>query len=266
MNTGLILFRIAKYLKYIFVSENRYGHGIHSPFVFDIVTRVFRNKTDPSFVYSIEMIRRRLIHDNRIIELMDLGTGSVIKQNKLRKVSEIAKHSPVTEKYGRLLASMAAEFGRSLIVELGTSFGISTMYMAAACPETSVISIEGSNAAAEVARRNFTEAGLTNIMLIAGSFEESIPEIIIQGIRPGLIFLDGDHRKKALIENFRKLAEISDNNTVIIIDDINYSTEMEEAWNEIKEYEKVTLTIDIFRMGIIFFRKGISRNNYIIRY
>jgi predicted O-methyltransferase YrrM len=226
---------------------------------------VLRNKTDPAFVYNIEKIRRRLMSDTRIIEFMDSGAGSISQRKKLRKVSEIARYSPVTEKYGRLLARMASEFGRPLIVEFGTSFGISTMYMASACSETKVVTMEGSTAAAEIAVKNFKEAGLTNIRLIEGSFEDSIHEIINMGIRPGLIFIDGDHRKIPLLENFRKMAVISDSNTVIIIDDINYSREMEEAWDEIKQFGNVTLTLDIFRLGIVFFRKGIGHNNYIIR-
>ncbi len=265
MNTRLIFFRITKYLQYIYASENRNGHGIHSPFVYDIVSRVFRNKTDQASVYNIEKIRKRLMSDDRIIELKDPGAGSVYQRNKLRKVSEIARYSPVTEKYGRILAGMASEFGRPLIVEFGTSFGISTMYMASACGEAKVITMEGSSTKAEIAVKNFKEAGLKNIRLIEGLFEDSIPDIINLGIRPGLIFIDGDHRKIPLLENFEKMAEISDNNTVIIIDDINYSREMEEAWNEIKQFGKVTLTLDILRMGIVFFRKGIGHNNYIIR-
>ncbi len=266
MNTGLIFFRISGYLRYIFVSLNRNGHGIHSPFVFDIVSRVFRNKTDPAIVNSIEKLRVRLKHDKRVIDIKDLGTGSVNQQNNLRKVSEIARNSSVPEKYGILLANMAAEYGGPLIVEFGTAFGISTMYMAASSVKTPVISMEGCPAAAEIAEKNFREAGLKNIRLIEGPFEDSIPEIVNQGIKPGLVFIDGNHRKIPLLDYFGKMAEISDDNTVIIIDDIAYSREMGEAWNEIKQSPKVSLTIDIFRMGIVFFRKGISRNNYIIRY
>ncbi len=87
------------------------------------------------------------------------------------------------------------------------------------------------------------------------------------GIKPGLVFIDGNHRKEPVLKYFNQIAEISDNKTVIIIDDIYYSKEMEEAWNEIKQlHEKVSVTIDIFRMGIVFFREGINHNNYIIRY
>jgi predicted O-methyltransferase YrrM len=266
MNTGLIFFRIAKYVKYIFVSLNKKGHGIHSPFVFEVVNKVFRNKTDPALVYTVESIRKRLIRDKRIINVKDLGTGSDRHLNKLEKVSDIARYSAIPKKYGILLANMAAEFGRPMVVEFGTSFGISTMYMAASCGEAPVFSMEGCHAIAEIADMNFKEAGLKNIRLNVGSFEDLMPGIINQGIKPGLVFIDGNHRKKPLLDYFEKMAEISDNNTVIIIDDIAYSREMEEAWNEIKQYGSVSCTLDIFRMGIVFFRKGIGHHNYIIRY
>jgi predicted O-methyltransferase YrrM len=266
MNTRLIFFRVSGYLKYIFVAKNRKGHGIHSPFVFDLVSRVFRNRTDPAVVYSIEKIRKREMSDKRVIDVRDFGTGSENKPNNFKKVSDIARHTAVPEKYGMLLANMAAEFGRQLIIEFGTSFGISTMYMAASCREALVLTMEGCPATAEIAGLNFKEAGLKNIILKVGPFADIIPEIISQGIRPGLVFIDGDHRKKPLLDYFEKMAEISDNNTVIIIDDINYSREMQEAWNEIQLSAKVSMTVDIFRMGIVFFREGIERKNYIIRY
>jgi predicted O-methyltransferase YrrM len=266
MNTRLIFFRVSRYMKYIFAAENRKGHGIHSPFVFDLVNRIFRNRTDPAVVYSIEKIRKRQLSDKRVIDVKDFGAGAENKPDNFKKVSDIAVHSTVPEKYGMLLANMAAEFGRPMIIEFGTSLGISTMYMASSCSEVPVFTMEGCPATAELADLNFKEAGLKNIVLKVGSFVDTIPEIISQGIKPGLVFIDGDHRKKPLLDYFEKMAEISDNNTVIIIDDINYSGEMEEAWNEIQLYEKVSLTVDIFRMGIVFFRKGIERKNYIIRY
>jgi predicted O-methyltransferase YrrM len=184
----------------------------------------------------------------------------------MRKISDIARRSPVPVKYGEFLSKMAAEFGRQMILELGTSFGISTMYMAATCGDAQVITIEGSEDIAHFARQNFREAGLQNIRVIEGSFDVVIMELACAGIRPGLIFIDGNHRKEPVIRYFNQLAKLTDSKTVIIIDDINYSKEMEEAWKEIKLHEKVSVSIDIHRMGICFFREGINPNNYIIRY
>jgi predicted O-methyltransferase YrrM len=259
-------FTVAKYLRYILLSGHRKGHGIHSPFVFDLVSRVFRNKIDPDIVFSIEKIRKKMISDKRAINVNDLGSGSEKIKTNLRKVSDIAKYSPVPKKYGVLLSNLAAEFGSPLILEFGTSLGISAMYMAAACSDAIVTTMEGCPAKSEIARSNFGEAGLNNIKLLTGEFEEVLPAILEKGIKPGLVFIDGNHRKKPVLEYFNTMAETSDNNTVIVIDDIYYSKEMEEAWTIIKQTKQVSVTIDLFRMGIVFFRQGMNHNNYMIRY
>jgi predicted O-methyltransferase YrrM len=256
----------AKYLKYIIISKHKYGYGIHSPFVFDLVTRVFRNKIDADIVCCIEKVRKKLIADRRLIVVNDLGTGSEKLKSNKRKVSDIARYSPVPKKYGVLLSNMAAEFGHPLIVEFGTSFGISTMYMAAANSETKLYSMEGSQSVSEIAIANFKYAGLDNINVLTGSFDEMWSDAISSGIKPGLVFIDGNHRKEPVLKYFNQVSEISGNDTVVIIDDIYFSKEMESAWNEIKHSGKVTLTIDIFRMGIVFFREGITNQNYTIRY
>lgn len=262
----MIFFRATKYLKYILLSRHRKGHGIHSPFVFDLISRIFRNKIDPDIVFTIEMIRKKMISDQRSIIVNDLGSGSEKLKTNVRKVSQIARYAPVPGKYGILLSNMAAEFGAPLIIEFGTSLGISTMYMASPCPHVKVKTIEGCPAISEIAEENINEAGIRNVEVITGSFDEVLPVIFNKKNKPGLVFIDGNHRKEPVIRYFTHIAKISDSKTVIIIDDINYSKEMEEAWEEIKRFDNVSVTVDIFRMGIVFFREGIARNDYIIRY
>ena len=262
----MIFFKATKYLKYILFSRYRNGHGVHSPFVYDLVSRVFRNKTDPDIVCYIEKVRKRLISDRRSIIVKDLCSGSEKLETNLRKVSDIARYSSVPVKYGVLLSNLAAEFGKPLIVESGTSFGINTMYLAASCPDTIVYTIDDCPSTAEIAKQNFNKAELYNIKIFTGSLDEFLPEITNTGINPGLVFIDGNHQREPVVNYFNRIAKISDNKTVIIIDDIYYSREMEEAWNEIKQNEKVSITVDIFRLGIVFFREGINHNDYIIRY
>jgi predicted O-methyltransferase YrrM len=255
-----------KYLKYILFSHHKKGHGIHSPFVFDLVSRVFRNKIDRGIVLTIETARRKMLADRKRINVLDLGSGSGSSGNTQKIVSQIARRSPVSSRYGILLSNLAAEFGKPLIIELGTSLGISTMYMAASSKDSMISTIEGSHEIASIARQNFADAGLNNITLLEGSFDEILPRFAGSSVKPGLVFIDGNHRKEPVLKYFKELVMISDSNTVIVIDDINYSKEMAEAWEEIKKHEKVSVTIDIFRMGILFFREGINHNNYIIRY
>jgi predicted O-methyltransferase YrrM len=113
---------------------------------------------------------------------------------------------------------------------------------------------------------NFSAAGFKNICLMNGSFDNTIPELKKQTIRPGLIFIDGDHRREPVLRYFNQMAEISNSNTVIVLDDIHLSREMEDAWNEVKLHKSVTATVDLYRIGLIFFRRGMSRSDYVIRY
>ena len=262
----MIFFRSLKFLKYLLFSRHSRGHGIHSPFVFNLVSEVFRNKIDPDVVLMIEKIRRKCISDRRTIEVLDLGAGSPVIKNGKRKVSDITKCSSVPEKYGILLSNMAAKFGKPVIIEFGTSLGISTIYLATGCREAIVHTMEGSPSLTELARENFMSIGLDNVLLYTGSFDDLLPEISEKANRPGLVFIDGNHRKEPVLRYFSLMAAISGNNTVIVLDDIHLSYEMEQAWTEIKQNEKVSFTIDLFRMGLVFFREGMNRFNYVIRY
>ena len=162
------MFSALRYLNYFIFSRHRNGHGIHSPFVFNLVSNILRNKTRPDIVCSIEKIRNRLLEDPRSINVTDLGAGSKKMKTSLRKVSDITRYSAIPRKYGILLSNMAEAFGKPFILEFGTSLGISTMYMAASCPDAEVITIEGCSATAEIASDNFKESGLKNIRILTG--------------------------------------------------------------------------------------------------
>jgi predicted O-methyltransferase YrrM len=262
----MIFFRLSKYLRYIIMSRHRKGHAIHSPFVFGIIKNIFRNKIDTSIVSIVETTRKRMLSDRRSVEIVDLGAGADRKNSTLRRVSEMARKSPVPAKYGALLSNMAAEFGGCHIIELGTSLGISTMYLSAARPEAKVSTIEGCKQVAEIASENFRAAGLRNINVYTGSFDEVLPSLLEGENTPGLVFIDGNHRKDPVLKYFDLIIKKVDEKSAVIIDDINYSQEMASAWEQIRSHEKVSVSIDINRMGLLFFRKGMTHNDYQIRY
>ena len=255
-----------KYLEYKLFSKHRKGHGIHSPFVFDLVSGVFRNKTDADIVFNIEKIRKKMLTDTRIINVNDLGAGSAKYKSSLRKLTTISRYSAIPEKYGILICNMAKSFGKPHIIEFGTSLGISALYLAAGDREVAVYTIEGCRETSAVAAENFKEAGCTNITLFNTSFEDFLVRHTSEILKPGLVFIDGNHRKEPVIKYFNLMAEVSDSSTVIMIDDIYSSVGMYEAWSKIKKHRKVTFTVDIFRMGIVFFREGVNHFDYVIRY
>lgn len=262
----MTLFSTIRYLNYLISSRHRRGHGIHAPFAFSLVSETFRNKTAPEIVCCIEKIRARLLADSRSITVNDLGSGSVKMKSSLRKVSDITRYSAVPRKYGLLLSSMAGAFGEPVILEFGTSLGISTMYMAASCKGATVLTMEGCRETSRLAAENFREAGLDNIRVINGSFDDILPSLKSEKVTPGLVFIDGNHSKEPLMRYFNQVVDMSGPGTVVMVDDINSSRSMAEAWSEIRNHRDVTLSVDIFRMGIIFFRKGLSRTNYVVRY
>jgi predicted O-methyltransferase YrrM len=260
------LFTLKKYTGYILLSRHRKGHGIHSPFVFDIVFRIFQNKIDPGIVFKIEKIRKKMIEDKRLIMVNDLGSGSNRMKSGSRKVSDIAKYSAVPKKYGILLFNLAGVFGRPSILEFGTSLGFSAMYMAAASPDSVVYTMEGCRTISEIASDNFKDAGFVNIMVQNGPFEDSLENLKNQNICPGFVFIDGNHRREPTVNYFEQIVNMAGNETVVVIDDIYYSTGMADAWEEIKRNKNVTVTIDICKMGIVFFREGLNHVNYVVRY
>jgi predicted O-methyltransferase YrrM len=253
-------------INYRLFSRHRKGHGIHSPFVYTLISEVFRNKIDPDIVLTIENIRKKNLSDGSKINFIDLGAGSSRMRTNSRRVSDIAKYSSVPCKYGILLHNMAAHFGKPAMIEFGTSLGISTIYLASGCPGSIVYSMEGCPESAGIAMENFKKADLSNIKLLNGSFDELLQEVKGMAGTPGLIFIDGNHRQEPLMKYFSTMSEISGDDTVIIIDDIHSSKEMENAWGKIKQFDNISCTVDIFRMGMVFFRKGIDHTDYIIRY
>jgi len=257
---------VFKYLKYKIFASHKRGHGIHSPFVFSLITEVFRNKIDPDIVCNIEKLRKKMLADQSLVNVTDYGAGSKHIKDKLRKVSSIARYSSVPAKYGKLLANLAGRYGGTDIVELGTSLGISTLYLSKGSASSTVHTIEGCPVLSDIAGNYFREAGCSNIKSYTGKFDEVLSELKNRNIVPGLVFIDGDHRREALLRYFDLVAGMCNDKSVVVIDDIHSSAEMFETWEEIKNLKNVTVTIDIFRLGIVFFRKGIAKSDYVIRY
>ncbi|HJU46217.1 MAG TPA: class I SAM-dependent methyltransferase [Chitinophagaceae bacterium] len=256
-----------KYLDYYLTAQNGKGHGIHSPFVFDFVINVLNDKGNYYAYEQVEDMRQELLKDKHIIEVEDLGAGSVVAKTRQRRVCDIARHAAKPEKYGQLLFRMVNHYRPSTIIELGTSLGITTAYLAAADTSIPVMTLEGASSVAEEAVNNFAALGLPNIRLIEGNFDDTLPKVIDINYTTGLVFIDGNHRKEPTIRYFYQLLEKADADSILIFDDIHWSKEMEDAWGIIKAHSAVTATIDLFFIGIVFFRTEFKeKQHFVVRY
>lgn len=258
---------LLKYLRYYLTASNRKGHGIHSPFVFDFIRNVLNDRRSFYAYSQIESLRQELLNNKNIIEVEDFGAGSVSSKTKNRLVSDIARHAAKNKKLAQLLFRMAAHYQPNTMIELGTSLGISSAYLASACPKAKLYSLEGAGAIADIAGKNFQSLNLKNIQLTIGNFDDVLP-VILQGIgKIDLAFIDGNHRKRPTIDYFNQLLDRSSATSIFIFDDIHWSEEMEQAWDIVKLNERVTLTIDLFFIGLVFFREDFkAKQHFTIRF
>lgn len=203
----------------------------------------------------IEQTRKNLLKDNKVLTIEDYGAGSAVYKSNKRKISDIAHSSLKPKKFGQLMFRMVNYYQPNNIIELGTSLGITTAYLASANPKGNVFTFEGAKEAAAIAMQNFNELSLNNIRLIEGNFDETLQSQLDKIASADFVFVDGNHRKKPTIQYFEQLLAKSAETSVFIFDDIHWSEEMEEAWKYIQQHPTVTLTIDLFFIGIIFFRK-----------
>ena len=261
-------FQLAKkYLHYYIKAQNGHGHGVHSPFVFDFIINVLNDKNEYECYKKIEPLRQQLLNDNSIIEVEDFGAGSAVIPFKKRKINAIAKSSLKNKKFAKLLYRIVNYYKPGSIIELGTSFGITTCYIACANKDAEVYTFEGSKEIAKIARQNFERVGLTNINLTEGNFEKTFLDALQEIKKVDFAFIDGNHRRDATLRYFSNLLKKSSGASIFIFDDIHWSPEMEEAWKQIQEHGSVRLTIDLFFIGLVFFNPDFKvKQHFTIRF
>jgi predicted O-methyltransferase YrrM len=249
------------------MAANGRGHGIHSPFVYDLVRKVLCDRSvDPAWG-SIERLRRRLLKDGSGLEVEDMGAGSVQGEARVRRVADIARHAAKPARLGRLLFRLAKTYHPSVVVELGTSLGLSTAYLAAAAAESKVWTIEGSAAVAHRAAANLAELGLDRVEVVTGNFDEVLEPLLERSGPVDLAFVDGNHRYEPTLRYFDILMRHSGRSSMLIFDDIHWSSEMERAWTEIKADPREMLTIDLFFFGLVVRRDEFKvKQDFTIRF
>ena len=327
-----------KYIRYYLTAANGKGHGIHSPFVFDLVINVLNDsRVFPEYA-AIEGLRRKLEADPTILSIEDMGAGSasgpavgVIQPGGTtmqRSISDIARRMAKPRKLGQLLFRIARYYQPERVLELGTSLGLSTAYLAAGAtgeagsqlvkttedqrtaearvqPEgkgeekttsvdleagrkrggiteirstqcgagkngggrARVFTIEGAPEVAAVAESNFRALGLENIECTIGNFDQVLKETLDRAGRIDLAFIDGNHRLEPTLRYFDALYGQLSSSAVVIFDDIHWSREMEEAWESIKKDPRVYLSVDLFFIGLVFFRDSFKvKQDFVIRF
>lgn len=247
----------------------RGGHRIHSPFMFSLYTETIEPDCRKNEVFDkINGYRRELRKCGLSVIRQRMGESS---ENGYRgeevKLCDIARKVSVPEYEGRLLYRLVERFKPKTILELGTSVGISTLYMALAASEgSSVHTIEGDEAVLDIARNRFAKMGLGQIHVHAGTFDTILPRLLEQLDSVDFVFIDGDHRGELLLRYFDLIAPKLSSNAVVAVDDIRWSRDMESAWNQLRSRDDVSVSVDLFRCGLLCFREGIPKQHFTLRF
>jgi len=257
------LYQLLAYIKYWLLSVDE--HSLHSPFLYKCYTEVVKSKSntrDP----AIEELRKQLLRNDTIVEIEEMGAGSRVNSSNSRKISEIAKHSATPTRFSLLLLRIIQQYDFKGIVELGTSLGLNTAYLAKSNEEVKVTTFEGSGTIAGLANQHFEQLGLSNIEVVIGNIDQTLETWLATASPIDLAYLDANHRYEPTIRYFELLLPKINQQGMIILDDIHWSKEMNLAWNELKNHPQVSLSIDLFEGGILFLNPEIPKDQYILSF
>lgn len=259
-----MLYSIVSYFKFLIRSKNQ--HGIHSPFVYDFTTKCLYKK-NTNFESEFQILKKyksELIANKKFIDVTDFGAGSRVFKSNNRSISAIAKNAGISNKRAKLLLKIIAYFKPKHILEIGTSLGMATASMYVANPKASIVTLEGCQETANIAKEQFEKFNFQNITIQTGEFKNTLLKTL-KSNNFDFIYFDGNHQKESTIHYFSECLEYIQNDSIFIFDDIHWNKEMSEAWDFISNHKKVTVSIDTFQWGIVFFRAEQKKEHFTIR-
>jgi predicted O-methyltransferase YrrM len=258
-----MFFQIKSYLQFLWYSKNE--HAVHSPFVFSLLTKCFYDKKFKSEYIVLKNYRNELLQNKKNIKVTDFGAGSRVFISNTRQIAQIAKTAGISSKRAQLLYRIVNYFQPDTILEIGTSLGLATSALSLGNPKASIVTLEGCPETAKQAQLQLHKFSCNNVNSIVTEFTSYIEVSNLKSTIYNLIYFDGNHSKKATLAYFELLLPTINNETVWIFDDIHWSKEMEDTWEIIKNHPKVTVSIDTFQWGLIFFRYEQPKQHFIIR-
>ena len=251
-------YSILSRIKYLSKAQHRGGHGIHSPFLFHLITTVIENKQQNAEYKIINKLHTNSL--NLLNQRQDLpfnqNSGEAI--NITDHPRKLSKKLELPRRFHEMIFRLIREFKPAAIIHYGPTIGINSGVMALANPLTPVYQITEDHIYDLLAQDLLMDPGLTNLCFLP---QDSVPPV-----RPEFVMInypENPERNKILLQ--RCIHENGEND-LIIIKGIHHSKEMEEIWKEMTLHTSVRVTLDLFETGIVLFRRGLQKENFILRF
>lgn len=261
---GTKSFRAISYLQY-FVSAKSIQY-IHSPFLFELMRFVFNDssKNFPKEFEVIEEQRKKMHKDSSLVNYEDFGAGGDVERKKTMSLQAISALAVKQSKYSRFLYRLIQYQKSTEVVELGTSLGITTAYLSLACNK--VHTVEADKNILSVAKNNWQQLFINNVHSYCFDLNDAWNKLSDHVNTIDFLFIDANHRKEAMIRYVLQALPYIHQRSVIVLDDIHWSEETKEAWEILKKRKEVSLSFDIFQMGVLFFDSNLSKQHFTLRY
>lgn len=241
------------------------GHGVHSPFVYSLCEEVFYNDAKLYLFPYLSLKREQLLKDSTWITMEEHGAGSLKFTSSQRRVSEITKYGISQEKQSEMLSKLISYLKIETCLELGTSVGLNALYLASSGAQ--VHTIEGCKGLYEFAKTLNQQPHFEKLHHHYGLFDDVFPQLLAQSKSPLFVYIDGNHTYEATLKYVNWCMQHANAYTVIALDDIYWNAQMTNAWNKVREMEQVTISIDLYTTGLLFFRnEPREKIHYYLRY
>lgn len=257
---------VSAYLRHLWQARDE--HALHSPFVFSLYTQAIRSGAKPPVTATIEALRKELLRSTEIITVTDYGAGSRTHNGTVRSVADIARSAQKPARYAQLLYRLVRYTQAKMVLELGTSLGLTTAYLAHAVAETGgqLISFEGCPNIADLARQHLTQLDCQPVEIVTGNLDQTLASRLVNLPPLDLVFFDANHRYEPTLAYFSACLTNVHNDSLFIFDDIHWSNDMERAWAAIQAHPATRLTIDLFGVGLVFFRHEQPKQHFVLRF
>lgn len=254
---------ILAHLKHQLTAKNR--HGTHSPFVYKLADEVIYDFSSKKVYQAIEGQRKKLLNDDSNVECTEFAGDSPLVKNKINRVSVLAKRLK-KPRIAQLIFRLAVHSKAQNMLVLGANLGMTTAYLAKGNPQAHLIVIEECSATANIAFQVFKELDLTNVALQIGNFNSLLPKAVAEVKGLDFVYLDGRYTKETILNYFNCCLSKFNEYSLLIISDINQNQDMKEAWAAIKNRSEVTVTVDLFWVGLVYFRKGQAKEHFKLKF